>query len=338
MLAKAGNDACRPAMRHACAALLRGARRGAAAAAVFAARSTTAPASTAACSRIARHCGYAEARLPRLRPSAATGDPRGGRQLDRRRRRRRCVAGIDGCSAPNYAVPLAAARAGASRGSPSAEVDAGYGRAPQTLADAMTAHPEMVSGERPQRPGADAGRARRLGRQGRRRRRAGDRRPQQRLGHRHQGRRRQRARPASRRRWPCSISSAFSTTRRARRSRLASKPPSAQLPRHRHGQDVEPVVVLDKGDRGLTPRSRRARPSELTPRATVCYGKRALPVSEDSRGSAILPAGAGCRTCRSAGITTNESGTTRGWVIAKSISSSSSVRSGATSALSSCWS
>jgi len=56
------------------------------------------------------------------------------------------VSGIDGCSAPNYAVPLdrlalAFARLAARQD------DAVYGRAPQVLADAMTAHPEMVSGE-----------------------------------------------------------------------------------------------------------------------------------------------------------------------------------------------
>jgi L-asparaginase II len=56
------------------------------------------------------------------------------------------VAGIDGCSAPNYAVPLAGlalafARLAADRS------DARYGEAPRILADAMTAHPEMVSGE-----------------------------------------------------------------------------------------------------------------------------------------------------------------------------------------------
>jgi L-asparaginase II len=57
------------------------------------------------------------------------------------------VAGIDGCSAPNYAVPLdrlahAFARLAANRD------DARYGIAPSRLAAAMTAHPEMVSGER----------------------------------------------------------------------------------------------------------------------------------------------------------------------------------------------
>jgi L-asparaginase II len=56
------------------------------------------------------------------------------------------VAGIDGCSAPNYAVPLARlalafARLAGERN------DVVYGHAPQILADAMTAHPEMVSGE-----------------------------------------------------------------------------------------------------------------------------------------------------------------------------------------------
>ncbi|HTI46672.1 MAG TPA: asparaginase [Casimicrobiaceae bacterium] len=57
----------------------------------------------------------------------------------------RLLAGIDGCSAPNYAVPLSAlARAFARLAT--ADVDADYGRAPRTLADAMTAHPEMVSG------------------------------------------------------------------------------------------------------------------------------------------------------------------------------------------------
>jgi L-asparaginase II len=58
----------------------------------------------------------------------------------------RLVAGIDGCSAPNYAVPLASLAAAFARLA-SAEVDADYGMAPRTLANAMTTHPEMVSGE-----------------------------------------------------------------------------------------------------------------------------------------------------------------------------------------------
>ena len=55
-------------------------------------------------------------------------------------------AGIDGCSAPNYAMPLARLALAFARLA-SADVDAAYGRAPKQLADAMTAAPEMVSGE-----------------------------------------------------------------------------------------------------------------------------------------------------------------------------------------------
>ncbi len=58
----------------------------------------------------------------------------------------RLVAGIDGCSAPNYAVPLASLATAFARLA-TADVDADYGRAPRTLANAMTTHPEMVSGE-----------------------------------------------------------------------------------------------------------------------------------------------------------------------------------------------
>ena len=57
------------------------------------------------------------------------------------------VAGIDGCSAPNYAMPLASL-AGAYARLGATHVDADYGHAPRQLADAMTMHPEMVSGER----------------------------------------------------------------------------------------------------------------------------------------------------------------------------------------------
>jgi L-asparaginase II len=56
------------------------------------------------------------------------------------------VAGTDGCSAPNYGVPLAALARGYARLA-SERDDALYGRAPRLLADAMMAHPEMVSGE-----------------------------------------------------------------------------------------------------------------------------------------------------------------------------------------------
>ncbi len=57
------------------------------------------------------------------------------------------LAGIDGCSAPNYAVPLTGlARAFARLAS--GKDDPVYGNAPKRLADAMTGHPDMVSGER----------------------------------------------------------------------------------------------------------------------------------------------------------------------------------------------
>ena len=55
------------------------------------------------------------------------------------------VMGIDGCSAPNYALPLhGLARAFARLAAAGDDPD--YGAAPRTLADAMTAHPAMVSG------------------------------------------------------------------------------------------------------------------------------------------------------------------------------------------------
>ena len=54
--------------------------------------------------------------------------------------------GIDGCSAPNYALPLAAlARTYARLATAEAE-DPDFGAAPATLRDAMVAFPEMVSG------------------------------------------------------------------------------------------------------------------------------------------------------------------------------------------------
>jgi L-asparaginase II len=56
------------------------------------------------------------------------------------------VSGIDGCSAPNYAVPLARLALAFARLA-SEQSDRDYGNAPAVLADAMTAHPEMVSGE-----------------------------------------------------------------------------------------------------------------------------------------------------------------------------------------------
>jgi len=57
------------------------------------------------------------------------------------------VAGVDGCSAPNYAIPLDRLARAFARLATVSE-DERYGRAPSTLASAMSAHPEMVSGER----------------------------------------------------------------------------------------------------------------------------------------------------------------------------------------------
>jgi L-asparaginase II len=54
--------------------------------------------------------------------------------------------GIDGCSAPNYALPLANLAYAYARLAGD-EADAEYGVAARTLADAMTAYPEMISGE-----------------------------------------------------------------------------------------------------------------------------------------------------------------------------------------------
>jgi len=56
------------------------------------------------------------------------------------------VVGTDGCSAPNYAMPLARL-AGAYARLAARDDDPWYGAAPRRLADAMTRHPEMVSGE-----------------------------------------------------------------------------------------------------------------------------------------------------------------------------------------------
>ena len=54
--------------------------------------------------------------------------------------------GVDGCSAPNYALPLANLAYAFARLAGDDE-DPEYGAAARTLAEAMTAHPEMVSGD-----------------------------------------------------------------------------------------------------------------------------------------------------------------------------------------------
>lgn len=59
----------------------------------------------------------------------------------------RLVRGIDGCSAPNYALPLRALAQAFARLTLSAP-DAAYGDTPQRVARAMSRHPELVSGQK----------------------------------------------------------------------------------------------------------------------------------------------------------------------------------------------
>ncbi|SNS19572.1 asparaginase [Noviherbaspirillum humi] len=54
-------------------------------------------------------------------------------------------AGIDGCSAPNYAMPLASLALAYARLAQD-DPDPAYGEAPRRLFAAMTSHPDMVSG------------------------------------------------------------------------------------------------------------------------------------------------------------------------------------------------
>lgn len=56
------------------------------------------------------------------------------------------VMGVDGCSAPNFAVPLPALALAFARLTLT-EPDAIYGDGPQRIASAMASHPEMVSGQ-----------------------------------------------------------------------------------------------------------------------------------------------------------------------------------------------
>lgn len=59
----------------------------------------------------------------------------------------RLVGVVDGCSAPNYAVPLSRLAYAYAKLAGERE-DEHYGAAPATLAKAMRTHPEMVSGEK----------------------------------------------------------------------------------------------------------------------------------------------------------------------------------------------
>lgn len=57
------------------------------------------------------------------------------------------VHGTDGCSAPNYAVPLPALASAFARLTLT-EPDTEYGQGPQRVAQAMCTHPDMVSGHK----------------------------------------------------------------------------------------------------------------------------------------------------------------------------------------------
>ena len=178
MLAARRQHGGRPPVRHARARILRRARRSAAAAAVFAARAQLLGQAQRH-ARVLRPVRTAEGELPRVRSSAAAGHPARGRAFH--------VA----CRKPgSWRASTAArrritrSRSGASRWPSHAlrrtRTMPHYGRAPRVLADAMTAHPEMVSGER-----RNDLALMRAGRgdwvtQGRRRGRPGDRRAEQR--------------------------------------------------------------------------------------------------------------------------------------------------------------
>ena len=116
----------RTAVRHPRAHLFRPARRRAAAACRTRRWRITVPASTAACWLIAFN---AATQNTTISPSTTRCSRRSAARwrASRRRRRTGLVAGIDGCSAPNYAVPLSALALAFARLA-AAEVDADYGR------------------------------------------------------------------------------------------------------------------------------------------------------------------------------------------------------------------
>ena len=93
------------------------------------------------------HCGLPKESYLAVRPSAAAGDPARGRAFHvdaggraRRRHRRLLGAELRGAARRAWRWP--------SRGLPRRRTMPCTARAPRVLADAMTAHPEMVSGER----------------------------------------------------------------------------------------------------------------------------------------------------------------------------------------------
>ncbi len=222
---------------------------------------TTARASTAGCSPTASTAA-AEGRLPRVRPSAAAGDPP-LRRAFHRTPEAELVAGIDGCSAPNYAVPLSrlalAYRAPCRR----ARRRRSTAAAPRILADAMTAHPEMVSGEGRNDLALHARRARRLGHQDRRRGRAGDRHSQPRAS---ASRSRSPTAPSAaciRRRSRCSTSWDCSTPISAPRSRPWREPIVRNYRGIATGR-VRPLVVVDKAEVRSSAQKCRTRDAPAT--------------------------------------------------------------------------
>ena len=167
-----------------------------------------------------------------LRPPAAAGDPPGGVVLHRRRRgaaRRRASTAARRRTTPCRLRRLRAAFARLA----SAEVDADYGIAPRTLANAMIAHPEMVSGEhRSDLALMQAGRGdwvTKIGAEGVQA--IGD--PQPGARDRDQGRRRPEARPVPGDRGRARRSSGLLDDRRARRAGALGDADDSQLPRHR---------------------------------------------------------------------------------------------------------
>ncbi len=167
MLARAGSTRRRPAVRHARSGLLRAAGRAAAAAAVFAARAQL-------LGQAQRHARV----LRRLRRCPRTATSPSTTRCSRRSgarsrtspapRSRRSSPASTAARRPttrcrSAGLALAYARLAGERD------DAVYGPAPRILADAMTAHPEMVSGEGRNDLALHARRPRRLGDQDRRR-------------------------------------------------------------------------------------------------------------------------------------------------------------------------
>ena len=242
--------------------VLRGARRGRRRRRRIRRSRTTARASTAECSRIARPCGYTKddylafdhplQQAIRAAVAHFTGVPE---DAARRRHRRLLGAELRGSARQPRAGVRAPRRA--------APTTPDYGqRAAHARRRDDRAPGDGVGRER-QRPRADARRARRLGHQDRRRGRAGDRHPQPRLGHRGQGGRRQRRAACTRRRSPCSTSSACSTRTRARA--LAPWAPAAARATTAASSPARsrPAVVLDKAARRLASAPGACRRNEL---------------------------------------------------------------------------